>query len=280
MAIPARRAWDCCAGIIAPARRRSPPVAKHGAERIGQDVMFDLRLQLYRHLHRMPFAFFTNQKPGEVVTHVLNDVQGVGSAVSGTLVDVTQNTIVLLSTTAFLVLLDWRLALLAVGLLPLFVTPARRVGKIRKGLKRRVQAGVGELTGMLTETLSVSGALLVKLFGGEEREVRRFREKAEEIKRLTLEQSLVGRWFQLLLGSFEAVAPRVVFACGGLLVINGQLALGTIVAFTALLKRLYGPASQLAGDMSIADELRAFRPCLLSADLAPGFKTRAVDSTA
>jgi ATP-binding cassette subfamily B protein len=222
-------------------------VQKYSSEVIGQQVMLDLRVALYRQLHAMPFAFFARQQPGEAVSHVLNDVQGVGGAVSGTLLDVAQNIIVLASTTAFVFVLDWRLAVVALGFLPLFVVPTRRVGQTRKRLKRVVQARIGELTGILTETLSVSGALLVKVFGGQETEIRRFRAKAEEIKQLSLEQTLVGRWFQLMLGLFEAAGPAIVFAVGGYLVVNGRIALGTVVAFVTVLKRLYGPARQLAG---------------------------------
>jgi ATP-binding cassette subfamily B protein len=244
-----RLLWLYCAAMVAgPALAGLVEVAqKYGSELIGQQVMLDLRVALYRQFHAMPFAFFAKQQPGEAVSHVLNDVQGVGGAVSGTLVDVVQNSIILISTTAFVFWLDWRLALVALGFLPLFIAPTRRVGRTRKAIKRTVQARVSELTGILTETLSVSGALLVKVFGGEDAEVRRFRTKAEEIKRLSLEQSLVGRWFQLLLGLFEAVGPAIVFAVGGLLVIKGQIALGTVIAFVTVLKRLYGPARQLAG---------------------------------
>jgi ATP-binding cassette subfamily B protein len=244
-----RLLWLYCAAMIAgPALAGLLEVVqKYSSEAIGQQVMLDLRVALYRQLHAMPFAFFARQRPGEAVSHVLNDVQGVGGAVSGTLVDVVQNIIVLVSTTAFVFALDWRLALVALGFLPLFVMPTRRVGRARKRLKRTVQARIGELTGILTETLSVSGALLVKVFGGEETEIRRFRAKAEEIQQLSLEQTLVGRWFQLLLGLFEAVGPAIVFALGGYLVIHGHIALGTVVAFVTVLKRLYGPARQLAG---------------------------------
>jgi len=241
--------WLYCAAMVAgPLLAGLVQVAqKYGAEMIGQRVMCDLRVALYRHLHEMPFAFFAKQKPGEAVSHVLNDVQGVGSVVSGTLVDVVQNAIVLLATTIFVIVLDWRLALVAIGFLPLFITPTRRVGRRRKALKRGVQARMSELTGILTETLSVSGALLVKVFGAEKAEVQRFEKKAEELKRLSLEQTLVGRWFQMLLGLFEAVGPATVFALGGLLVIKGEIPLGTVVAFVTLLKRLYSPASSLAG---------------------------------
>jgi ATP-binding cassette subfamily B protein len=244
-----RQLWLFCAAMIAgPALAGLLEVVqKYSSEVIGQQVMLDLRVALYRQLHAMPFAFFARQQPGEAVTHVLNDVQGVGGAVSGTLVDVAQNIIVLGSTAAFVFALDWRLAIIALGFLPLFVVPTRRVGQTRKRLKRVVQTRIGELAGILTETLSVSGALLVKVFGGEETEIRRFRGKAEEIKRLSLEQTLVGRWFQLLLGLFEAIGPAIVFAIGGYLVIHGGIALGTVVAVVTVLKRLYGPARQLAG---------------------------------
>ena len=222
-------------------------VQKYGAENIGQQVMLDLRIKVYRQLHDMPFDFFAKQKPGEAVSHVLNDVQGVGGVVSNTLVDLAQNAIVLACTLIFIFALDWRLALMAVSFLPFFVISTRRVGRTRKRLKRIVQTRTSELTGMLTETLSVSGALLVKVFGREKAEVRRVSEKLHELKSLSLEQVLVGRWFQMVLGLFESIGPALAFAIGGALIIHGHLPLGTVVAFVTVLKRLYGPASQLAG---------------------------------
>jgi ATP-binding cassette, subfamily B, bacterial len=219
---------------------------KYSAENIGQQVMLDLRIKVYRQLHDMPFDFFAKQKPGEAVSHVLNDVQGVGGVVSNTLVDLAQNALVLTCTLIFIFALDWRLALVAISFLPLFVASTRRVGRARKQLKRIVQSRTSELTGMLTETLSVSGALLVKVFGREKAEVQRFSEKLQELKNLSLEQSLIGRWFQMVLGLFESIGPALAFAIGGALVIRGQLPLGTVVAFVTVLKRLYGPASQLA----------------------------------
>jgi ATP-binding cassette, subfamily B, bacterial len=240
--------WLYCAGMIAgPVAAGFLQVAqKYGAEAIGQDVMFDLRAALYRRLHEMPFAFFVRQAPGESASRVLNDVQGVGGVVSDTLVDIVQNAVVLTATIAFVLALDWRLALVGVGFLPLFIVPTRRVGRRKKLLKRRVQELMAELTGILAETLSVSGALLVKVFGSERIEIERFEKKAAEIRRLALEQSLVGRWFKMLLGLFEAMGPAIVFGVGGLLVIRGEIPLGTVVAFVTVLKRLYNPASQLA----------------------------------
>ena len=240
--------WLYCAGMLA-----GPLVAgglqlvqKYGAEIVAQRVMVDLRVKLYGHLHAMPFAFFTDQKPGKAVSHVLNDVQGVGGVVGGTLPDILENTVTLLFTSAFLFALDWRLALVAIATLPLSFIPVHSVGRRRKALKRQTQAEIGELTAMLMEMLSVSGALLVKVFGAERREVERFRNRAEEIADLSLKQSLVGRWSKLLLGSFEALGPALLFGVGGFLVIQGHIGLGTIVAFVTVIKRLYGPATKLA----------------------------------
>ena len=219
---------------------------KYSAELVGQQVMLDLRVKMYRQLHDMPFDFFAKQRPGEAVSHVLSDVQGVGGVVSDTLVGLVQNAVVLTSTLAFLVVLDWRLALLAAGVLPLFVGSTRRVGRRRKQIKRSLQVRTSELTGILTETLSVSGALLIKVFGREDTEIRRLALKLESIRDLALQQTLVGRWFQMVLGLFESVGPALVFGVGGVLVMNGHLALGTVLAFVSVLKRLYGPASALA----------------------------------
>ncbi len=241
--------WLYCAGMIAgPVAAGFVQVAqKYHAEIMGQQVMLDLRVRLYEQLHEMPFDYFAKQKPGEAVSHVLNDVQGVGGVVSGTMVALVQNAVILVSTSLFIVALDWRLAVLAVAVLPVFVRSTRRAGRVKLKLKRLVQARTSELTGMLTEMLSVSGALLVKVFGREKTEVARLARTLEAIRDLSVQQSLAGRWFQMMLGLFESVGPAMVFGVGGLLVMHGHVPLGTVVAFVSVLKRLYGPASQLAG---------------------------------
>jgi ATP-binding cassette subfamily B protein len=251
VAIPLRSTWLLslyCGAMIAGSLVAGlvQVVQKYCAETIGQRAMLDMRVAIYKRLHEMPFAYFTQQQPGEAVSHVLNDVQGIGGVVSGTLVDIVQNAVVLTSTLLFVVALDWRLSVVAAAALPAFVMPARRVGKAHKALRRTIQSRVSELTGILTETLSVSGALLVKVFGAEGAEVRRFQQKAGELERLALRQTLVSRFFQLLLGLFEAIGPAIVLGVGGLLVMRGEMALGTVVAFVTVLKRLYGPASDLA----------------------------------
>jgi len=240
--------WLCAAMIAGPLTASLLQVAqKYLTTSIAERVMLDLRKQLFDRLHQLPIGWFAAAKPGEAVSRVLNDVQGVGSMLSGTLIGVVENTVVLLSSAVAIFVLDWRLALMALCLLPLFVAPTRRVGRRRKQLKRQAQARMAELTGILVETLSVSGAVLLKVFGAERFEARRLERTADELMAISLEQTLVGRWFQMLLGLFETAGPALIFAAGGWLIIRGQLELGTVVAVVAVLRRLYQPASQLAG---------------------------------
>ncbi len=214
---------------------------------IGEKVMLDLRTKLFAHLQEQPLGYFVRARPGQAISHVLNDVQGVGSVVSTTLVSVVENSLVMASTAAFALALDWHLGLISLILLPIFTVPTRRVAQTRKRLKRAAQESMAEMTGILFETLSVSGALLLKVFGTEKLEAKRLHNKASELMRLSLRQALVGRWFQMLLGLFESAGPAIVFAAGGWFILHGQGELGTVVAFVTILKRLYSPASSLSG---------------------------------
>ncbi len=277
-AIPERNlvelAW-CCAGMVA-----GPLVAgflavgyKYLAAWIGEKVMYDLRLELFGHVQRQSLAFFANAKPGEVVSRVLTDVQGVGQALQDNLVKLLQNALVLSVSVVLLVSLDWRLALVALSALPLFVLPARKVGRQRKQLKKQTQARMAELTGILMETLSVSGVLLIKVFGAHKREKRRLRDKALEVQAASLKQNLVGRWFQMLMKLFEDLGPALVYAVGGYLVIVNQLKLGTVLAFVALLKKLYSPASDLAAvHVDVVTSYGYFERVLAVLDLEPTIK--------
>jgi len=248
-------------------------VQKYLSALIGERVTFDLRVRLFKHLHKQPLGYFASVRPGEPLSRVLNDVEGVGQAVSKTLSAVLKNAIVLASAVAAVVWLDWRLALVALCLLPLFVAPTKRVGHKRKALKRRAQERMAELTGLLSETLSLSGALLVKTFGAEKIERRRVKEKCKELLTLSLEQTLLGRWFAMLLGLFEGVGPALIFFAGGLLVIEGRAKLGTVVAFVALLRRLYSPASELAGvHVDLVTSYAYFERVYAVLDLAPAIR--------
>src|SRR6185369_13535930 len=214
-----------------------------------------------------------NAKPGEVISRVLTDVQGIGQALQDNLVKLLQNVLVLAVSVGLIVALDWRLALVALSALPLFVFPARKVGRQRKQLKRETQARMAELTGILMETLSLSGVLLIKVFGTRKRETRRLREKALELQAASLHQNLVGRWFQMLMKLFEDLGPALVYGVGGYLVIRSQVGLGTVLAFVTLLKKLYSPASDLAGvHVDIVTSYGYFERVLAVLDLQPSIK--------
>jgi len=246
---------------------------KYLAAFIAERVMYDLRGQLFSHLQRQSLGYFANAKPGEVVSRVLNDVQGVGQMMQDNLVKLLQNAIVLLTTTAVIFTLDWRLALVAFALLPAFILPARRVGRARKALKRRAQSHMAEMTGILLETLSVSGALLLKVFGTENQETERLKGKAGELMGVSLRYNLVGRWFQMLTKLFEELGPALVYAAGGMLILRGDMKLGTVVAFVALLKKLYSPASDLAGvHVDVVTSYAYFDRIFAVLDLEPAIK--------
>ncbi len=214
---------------------------------VGEGVMLDFRVALFRHLQRQPLRYFTAAPPGELISHALNDVQGIGSTISGTLVRIVESAVIFCSSAILVLALESRLGAVALCLLPLFIIPTRRVGRRRKAIKRLTQRALAELTGILTETLSVSGALLLKVFGGEAREAERVAEKGRQLRELSIRQTLLGRWFQMVLGLFESAGPALVFAVGGWLIMHDHLKLGTVVAFVTILKRLYGSLSQLAG---------------------------------
>jgi ATP-binding cassette subfamily B protein len=277
-AIPGHRTtelvWLCVGMFLGPLLAGLLGVAhKYLAAWIGEQVMYDLRLELFAHVQRQSLAFFANAKPGEVISRVLTDVQGVGQALQDNLVKLLQNVLTLLVSIVLLVVLDWRLALVALSALPLFVFPARKVGKQRKELKKHTQARMAELTGILMETLSVSGVLLIKVFGARKRETRRLREKAHELQSASLRQTLVGRWFQMLMKLFEDLGPALVYAVGGYLVIRGEVGLGTVLAFVALLRKLYSPASDLAGvHVDIVTSYGYFERVLAVLDLEPAIK--------
>jgi ATP-binding cassette, subfamily B, bacterial len=277
-AIPQRQyselGWLCAGMVVGPLLAGLLGVAhKYLAAWIGERVMYDLRLELFAHVQRQSLAFFANAKPGEVISRVLTDVQGIGQALQDNLVKLLQNALTLSVSIVLIVVLDWRLALVALSALPLFVFPARRVGRQRKQLKKETQARMAELTGILMETLSVSGVLLIKVFGTRKRETRRLREKALELQAASLRQNLVGRWFQMLMKLFEDLGPALVYGFGGYLVIRGELGLGTVLAFVALLKKLYSPASDLAGvHVDIVTSYGYFERVLSVLDLEPAIK--------
>lgn len=212
---------------------------------IGEGVIYDLRVAVYSHLQRMSLRFFTHTKTGELMSRLNNDVGGAQRAVTGTIVDLITNLITLISALAIMLRLEWRLTLLAAAVLPLFMIPARLLGRRLRAVVREQMVYNSEMNAMMDETLNVSGALLVKLFGRTATEVFRFGERASRVRSAGVRQALMMRWFFLTVGLISAVGTALVFWMGGMLVLQGAFTIGTIVAFTAYLGMLYGPLAAL-----------------------------------
>lgn len=208
---------------------------------VGEGVIYDLRRALYGHMQAMSLRFFTETRTGELMSRLNNDVVGAQQAVTSTLVTIVSNLVSVVSTIAIMLALEWRLTLLGLAILPLFVLPARRVGRILRRLRRRSMEENAEMNAVMNETLNVNGALLVKLFGREEDEMGRFGARAGEVRDIGVESAVVGRWFFLMLSVVGAVGSAVVYWVGGHLVLGDSLTIGTIVAFGAYLTQLYGP---------------------------------------
>ena len=162
---------------------------------MGEGIICDLRRALYAHMQRMSMRFFTHTKTGEMMSRLNNDVNGAQRAVTGTLIDLVTNVISLISTLVVMISLEWRLTLAGVIILPLFILPSRRMGGVLRKITRQHMQFRAEMSALMNETLNVSGALLVKIFGRQDDEVLKFTEKAVQVRDISVRRSLVGRWF-------------------------------------------------------------------------------------
>jgi len=213
---------------------------------IGEHLIADLRNALFNHLHGMGLRFFTHSKTGELMSRLNNDVVGAQSALTGTFVNVISNVVTVISTVAIMITLEWRLTLLSVMILPLFILPTRRVGRVLREIRRVSMDLNAKMNALMNETLNVSGVLLVKLFGRQANEVEKFRERSGQVAEIGVRSAMVGRWFFMGIGLVSAIGTAVVFGVGGYLVILGVFTVGTIVAFGAYLNQLYGPLSAMS----------------------------------
>jgi ATP-binding cassette subfamily B protein len=212
---------------------------------IGEGVIYDLRGALYEHLQRMSLRFFTQTRTGELMSRLNNDVVGAQQAVSSTLVTIVSNLMSVIATLAIMLALEWRLTLLGLGILPVFLLPARGIGMVLRRLRRKAMELNAEMNADMNETLNVSGAMLVKLFGRERTALDRFRRDAAEVRDIGVRSAVTAYWFFVLLSIIGAVGTAVVFWGGGRLVLIGTFTVGTIVAFGSYLSKLYGPLMAL-----------------------------------
>ena len=213
---------------------------------VGQGVMYRLRADLHGHLQRLPVRFFTQTRTGEILSRVSTDVNAVQGAVTGTFTEFLQNAITLIVALAIMVALEWRLALFAVVILPLWVYPTIRVGLVQRRLMREWHDENARMSGHLEETLSVSGAMLVKTFGRQDHEAARFATSNRSLRDLAIRRMMAGRWFNMATGLFGALAPGAVYWFGGRAVLGDELGIGSVVAFAVITQRVFQPFASIA----------------------------------
>ncbi len=216
------------------------------SSRIGEGLIFDLRVSLFDHVQRMPMAFFTRSQTGALVSRLNNDVIGAQRALTSTLGSVVSNVVVLLTTLVAMAALEWRLTLLALALLPLFLLPTRRVGHRLQALTREGMGLNADMNTTMTERFNVAGALLVKLFGRHDDEVVHFADRAGRVRDIGVRSAVFTRTFSIALGLVGALGVAVVYLVGGRMVIDDSISVGTLVAMAALVTRIYTPLTGLS----------------------------------
>ncbi|MBT3239938.1 MAG: ABC transporter ATP-binding protein [Chloroflexi bacterium] len=212
---------------------------------LGEGIIYDLRQELYEHLQKMSLRFFTHTRLGEINSRMNSDVVGAQSAVTSTLPNVVTNSFTLITTLIVMFSIEWRLTLLSVIILPLFLIPARRVGHKLRELRRKSMEYNADMSSIISETLTINGALLVKTFGRQSQESERYKDVNGKVKDVGIRNALVSRWFFMGLGIAATIGTALNYWVGGYFVLTDVISIGTIVAFVAYLARLYGPISAL-----------------------------------
>ena len=237
---------------------------------IGEGLIFDLRTQVFDHVVQMPVAFFTRTQTGKLVSRLNSDVIGAQQAFTSTLSTVLSNLISLVLVLAAMIVLSWQLTLAALIMLPIFLIPAKIVGRKLADLTRHQMQLNGDMSATMTERFSVSGALLVKLFGRFVEEHDRFAERAGAVRDVSVKIAMNGRFFITSLGLVAALATALVYGVGGSLAIDGVLTIGTLTALAGLLTQLYGPLTQLTNlRIDVMNALVSFDRVFEVLDLVP-----------
>ncbi|NLT08038.1 MAG: ABC transporter ATP-binding protein [Ruminococcus sp.] len=214
---------------------------------IAQHITFDMRNKMYRHLQKMSQRFFTSNNQGDIITRMTSDISGVQQIITNTLTSILSNSITLIVALIVMFRANWILAIVGIVVIPLFVIPTRTAGKTRWTITKESQACSDEINGILNETMSVSGQLLVKLFGTEEKEYQKYEDVNRRMIKLNIREGMAGRWFRVALSTFSSIGPMLIYLAGGILMMkyDSSLTVGDITVLVALLGKMYGPVNQL-----------------------------------
>jgi ATP-binding cassette subfamily B protein len=243
--------------------------------RIGEGIILNLRKLVYDHVQRMPLQFFTRTQTGALVSRLNNDVTGAQRAFTSTLSGVVSNVIQLVLTAAVMFTLSWQITVLSLLMLPLFIIPARRVGKKLADITRESYNLDAKMNATMTERFNVSGALLVKLFGRPEVEAARFGERADRVRDIGIQQAMFSRTFFVAMLLVASLAQALTYGLGGWLAVTGSVTAGTVVTLALLLTRLYGPLTALSNvRVDVMSALVSFDRVFEVLDLRPGIEEK------
>ncbi len=244
--------------------------------RIGENLIFDLRTQVFSHVQRQSIAFFTRTQTGALISRINSDVIGAQQAFTTTLAGLVSNVLTLILVVGALLTLSWQITLLALSLLPLFLFPTKWVGRKLQGLTRESFNLNAEMSATMTERFNVSGALLVSLYGDQNRERDYFSSRARKVANIGVSIALLQRLFFIALTSIAAIATAFAYGVGGHYAINKEITLGTLLAITTLLVRLYGPLTALSNvRVDVMTALVSFERVFEVLDLTPMVRDRA-----
>lgn len=240
---------------------------------VGEGIVFDLRNDLFRHLQKMSLSFYTTARAGEIVSRINNDVAAVQGTATATLVAIVSNLLTVIATVSVIFAMNWRLALLAVTIVPGLYLPTRVVGKFRRRLVQRTQEAQADLLAFLQERLNIGGVMLMKMFGQARADAEVFMRYTDRVRSLNIRQTLAGRWLFMCLSVFSVAGPAMIYAYGGYQAIQQQLTLGTIIAIVAYLTNLYRPLANLANVyVDVQAALAVFERIFQFLDLQPGVR--------
>jgi ATP-binding cassette, subfamily B, bacterial len=238
--------------------------------RIGEGLIFDMRTKLFDHVQRMPVSFFTRTQTGALMSRMNNDVIGAQQAITNTLGTVVSNIIGLAVTLTVMLGLEWRLTILTLIVLPAFIIPARRIGRKLVGITREGMQLNASMNNTAAERFNVAGALVVKLFGKQDRELEQFSDRAERVRDIGVTSAMYARVLFVALGLVASVGTAIVYYVGGNLVISGSLSIGTVAAFAVYVTQIYQPLTQLTNArVDVLTTLVSFERVFEVLDFAP-----------
>ena len=262
-------------GLIAIADAGMSMLGRYFSSRIGEGLIYDLRSSVFAHVQRQSIAFFTRTQTGALISRINSDVMGAQQAFTATLSGVLSNVVSLVLVGVTMMILSWQITIFSLLLLPLFLFPTKWVGRKLQSLTRESFNVNAEMSSTMTERFNVSGAMLVALYGAPNREQEFFRSRARRVADIGIKSAMLNRLFFIALTSVAAIATAFAYGIGGHLAINGGVTVGTLLAITALLARLYGPLTALSNvRIDVMTSLVSFERVFEVLDLEPMVKNR------